>query len=58
MEDVDGDLKYGIFFHILNHVLILYGRYPESIIKNRHDLASKGKVGDEVIFDIINHVGK
>ena len=25
------------------------------IIKNRHDLASKGKVGDEVIFDIINH---
>ena len=36
-----GDLEDGVTFDIIDHVDRLLGRYPESLMKIRHDLAEK-----------------
>ena len=44
-----GDLEDGVIFDIIDHVERWFGRYPESLVKIRHDFAEKkcvpGRVG-------------
>ena len=54
-----GDLKDCVKLNIENIVGDCQGSYPESLIKIRHDLAEKDKLGtwkDGIIFDIIDHI--
>ena len=61
------DLKDGVIFYIIDHIGRWSGRYHESLMKIRHDLADwlhfgfrggwgflTGDLEDRVIFDIIN----
>ena len=41
-----GDLEDGVIFEIMNHVVKLYWRYSERLIRIGHDLAEKGKGRD------------
>ena len=68
---LNGDLKDGVIFDIIDHIDSWYGRYPEMFIKIRYDLAEKEegrtwrmlmvpdwRLGGWVHLYTIGHVGR